>query len=209
MDEALGFEQDEYYILYLKSETLINLNRYEEAIECLDNSFELDHTFTPSLNAKGIALTHLKRFDVALACYDEALFLNPKDFTALKLKGDLLLREFKDYKKAIKYFEKAIKIDSDDAILWGNLAEAYLNIGDVNKGLECCDKAIAIDSDNFDILFTAAKLHYELNQLDKAMDYATKAKELNKTDLALIDLIGKINKKQSDARMAAIHKILR
>lgn len=209
LDEALGFEQDEYYILYLKGETLINLNRYEEAIECLDNSFELNHTYTPSLNAKGIALTHLKRFDVALACYDEALFLNPKDFTALKLKGDLLLREFKDYKKAIKYFEKAIKIDSDDAILWGNLAEAYLNIGDVNKGLECCDKAIAIDSDNFDILFTAAKLHYELNQLSIAMDYATKAKEINESDLDLIDLIGKINKKQSDARMAAIHKILR
>lgn len=209
LDETLGFEQDEYYILYLKGETLINLNRYEEAIECLDNSFELDHTYAPALNAKGIALTHLKRFDIALACYDEALFLNPKDFNALKLKGNLLLREFKDYKKAIKYFEKAIKIDSYDAMLWNNIAEAYLNIDDVNKGLECCDKALAIDSDNFDILFTAAKLYYELNQLSIAIDYATKAKNLNETDLDLIDLIGKINKKQSDARMEAIHKILR
>ena len=174
----------------------------------MDKSFELDHTYAPALYAKGIALTHLERFDIALACFDEVLFLNPKDIDALKLKGKLLLMD-KEYQKAIKYIEKAIKLDSDDAILWGNLAEAYLNIGNVNKGLECCDKALAIDSDNFDILFTAAKLHYELNQLDKAMDYATKAKELNETDLALIDLIGKINKKQSDARMAAIHKILR
>jgi len=208
LDEALGFEQDEYYILYLKGETLTNLNRYEEAIECLDKSFELNHAYTPALNAKGIALTHLERFDIALACFDEVLFLNPKDGVALKLKGNLFLMD-KEYQKAIKYLEKAIKLNSDDAILWGNLAEAYLNIGDINKGLECCDKALALDSDNFDILFTAAKIHYELKQYDKAMDYATKAKELNQTDSRLIDLIGKINKKQSEARMAALHKILR
>lgn len=208
LDEALDFEQDEYYILYLKGETLTNLNRYEEAIECLDKSFELDHTYTPALNAKGIALTHLERFDIALACFDEVLFLNPKDSDALKLKGNLFLIG-KDYKKSIKYFEKAIKLNSDDAILWGNLAEAYLNIDDVNKSLECCDKALALDSNNFNILFTAAKIRYELKQYDKAMDYATKAKELNEMDSDLIDLIGKINKKQSEARMAALHKILR
>lgn len=208
LDEALDFEQDEYYILYLKGETLTKLERYGEAIECLDNSFELDHTYVPALNAKGIALTHLERFDVALACFDEALFLNPKDSDALKLKGKLFLIG-KDYQKAIKYFEKAIKLDSDDAILWGNLAEAYLNINDISKGLEYCDKALALDSDNFDILFTAAKIHYELKQYDKAMEYATKAKELNETDSNLIDLIGKINKKQSEARIAALHKILR
>ena len=75
--------------------------------------------------------------------------------------------------------------------------------------MECCDKALALDSINFNILFTAAKIHYELKQYDKAMDYATKAKELNETDSDLIDLIGKINKKQSEARMAVIHKILR
>ena len=75
--------------------------------------------------------------------------------------------------------------------------------------MEYCDKALVLDSDNFDILFTAAKIHYELKQYDKAMDYVTKAKELNELDSDLIDLIGKINKKQSEARMAALHKILR
>ena len=209
INKAMKLNPDWYLLWYTKGKILTEINRYEESIEYLDKAFELNSAYTLALNTKGIALSHLKQFDKAKACFEEAILLNPKDDYALKLMGNLNLIGLKDYPNAIKYFKKAIKLDSKDSMLWNNLADAYLNTKEFEKGLECCHKAIYFNPENFHAFITTGEIYYELEQYDKAMYYADEAKEINPTDSDLLNLIKKVKEAQSAARTSSINKILR
>ena len=50
-----------------------------------------------------------------------------------------------NHKKAIKYFKKAIKIDSVFAFAWDNLGLSYRKLNDYDKAIECYEKSLTLD----------------------------------------------------------------
>jgi tetratricopeptide (TPR) repeat protein len=69
--------------------------------------------------------------------------LNPKA-TEYYSKGlDAAKKE--NYKKAVDYFEKAVKEDPEFAFAWDNLGVNYRRLGDFDKAIECYEKSLQID----------------------------------------------------------------
>jgi tetratricopeptide (TPR) repeat protein len=54
------------------------LNRYDEAIECLDKALEIEPKSTETLVNKGVCLDYLHRYEEAIQYYDVALDLDPR-----------------------------------------------------------------------------------------------------------------------------------
>ena len=77
--------------------------------------------------------------------FRKASELAPDNFQILKNTGEIY-RLFKNYGKSIEYYDKAIKINNEDPILFMNKAEALVKSGG-NRFLieECLNRAIALN----------------------------------------------------------------
>ncbi len=64
-----------------------NCNRFEEALECLNKSLEIDPAFTEAWYVKGVALHNLGRYLDAQYCFDRAIALEPFNISIWSLKG--------------------------------------------------------------------------------------------------------------------------
>lgn len=60
-----------------KANTLLGLQRYEEAIECYDNALKTDKHNPIILNNKGVALMELDNFRDAIECFNKVLVMYP------------------------------------------------------------------------------------------------------------------------------------
>ncbi len=77
---------------------MINLKRYEEAIQFFDKSIELDSSFSIIYVNKGVCLYCLNKFEESIVCFDRAIELNPNLSTAYNNKANALVN-LKDFTK--------------------------------------------------------------------------------------------------------------
>ncbi|MBR0370846.1 MAG: tetratricopeptide repeat protein [Methanobrevibacter sp.] len=125
--KALLIDDLNWEAYYLKGRALINLKRYDEAINDLINSLALnDDNIDARLYIAKAA--HLNGdFNYALQVYDSVLNIDEKSFEALNGKA-LVYFDKKDFLEADKFFKKACKISvlpEDSKIKW-NFAAAKL-----------------------------------------------------------------------------------
>ncbi|MBR0057778.1 MAG: tetratricopeptide repeat protein [Methanobrevibacter sp.] len=125
--KALLIDDLNWEAYYLKGRALINLKRYDEAINDLINSLALnDDNIDARLYIAKAA--HLNGdFNYALQVYDSVLSIDEKSFEALNGKA-LVYFDKKDFLEADKFFKKACKISvlpEDSKIKW-NFAAAKL-----------------------------------------------------------------------------------
>lgn len=62
-------------------------NQFEEALNCLNKSLEIDQAFVEAWYVKGVALHNLQRYDEAQYCFDRAIALDPFDISVWFLKA--------------------------------------------------------------------------------------------------------------------------
>lgn len=86
----------------------------------------------------------------------------------------------KDYKKAITFYEKMIKADSNDIFSYTQIADLYLEMKDYDKALEKYKEVIKKDSLNIPAHIRIGKLYYnEKRKYKEAKHYLYKALELS------------------------------
>jgi len=107
-----------------------------------------------------------------------------------------------NYKKALKYADKAIKKDPEfvDAYLAKGYILATRKHGDkwVEKAIEPLKKALALDPENERVFYYLAEYYYEIQEYEQAMRYFSKAREKN-GDFA----------EQSDNRIIHVTKMMK
>ena len=91
--------------------TLQNLELYHQALLVYDRALKLQPKNTIALINKGSVLHTLEKYTNAITCYDAALRIYGNNPTALVYKG-LCIAEMGNIQLAIKYFKKALSIDS-------------------------------------------------------------------------------------------------
>ena len=113
-NKALLVDDHNWEAYYLKGRALINLGRYDEAIEELINSLALNEDNLEAREYVAKAAYQNGDLDYALQVYDSILNIDEKCFEALKGKA-IIYFDLKDYSEADKFFTKANN--------YGNLSE--------------------------------------------------------------------------------------
>lgn len=114
-------------------EILIEIGEYKEAVECFDAVLKYQPGNGGVLNSKGIALQWLNDLDGAESCYLQILKEAPENTLALNNMG-AIMRSRVLPEKAIEYFDSALSIVPDDAVIRFNRSLALLSIGDYING---------------------------------------------------------------------------
>ena len=70
----------------------------------------------------------------------------------------IALRRQKKFSEAIRYYQKALKIDPQNDNLYYNIARAYHESGDKKKSLEALEKALEINPDFWEAKALLAKV---------------------------------------------------
>lgn len=97
-----------------KGQSLLSLDKPEEAIACFDEAIALDPRHAEALVKKGTALERLNRFEEAIACYDQAIAADRTMTLAYLYKGGVCnqLERFDDalncYDQALRSQKKAV-----------------------------------------------------------------------------------------------------
>jgi len=91
-----------------KGQTLLKLDKPEEAIACFDEALAIEPENTDVLVRKGAALERLQRMDEAIACYDMAIAADSSMTMAYLYKGGVYNR-LERYSEALECYEQALK----------------------------------------------------------------------------------------------------
>lgn len=108
-------------------------------------------------------------YEEAGVCVDRALRLQPRNAAALELKAKLLLRNGRQ-KKAKRFFEASIWLDSSRIEPYTEIAGINLKLGRINRALWVATKAAKINGQNPGLLKILGEIYLSRNQLVESID---------------------------------------
>lgn len=88
----------------------------------------------------------------------------------------------KKYKKAIKFYEKAVKEDPQFVFAWDNLGRSYREINELDKAIAAYKKSIAVDSLNRTSLMNIAVAYNYKKEYSNSQYWYTKLIDINDQD---------------------------
>ena len=134
------------------------MQKYKLAIHDLKESIKKDTKNTKVYSLLGLFYCHISEYENAIKNYNKYLDIYPNDPIALNNYSFCLITanppNFRDYKKALKISEYAVKLtNKKDPLLLGTLAAAYASNGIFDKAVETQKLAITFENnDNKNIL---------------------------------------------------------
>jgi tetratricopeptide (TPR) repeat protein len=99
-------------LLLGKGQSLLNLDKVEEALVCFDEALALEPTNAEALVKKGTALERLRKLNEAIECYDRAIAADRLMTIAYLYKGGLFNR-MERFGEALECYEMALKTQED------------------------------------------------------------------------------------------------
>ena len=155
---------------------------YSKAIKILKKAIEENPRDDITYSYLGLIYDEMEKIETAEKYYKIAIRINKKSSSALYNMG---LIEFNraNYKKAIKFFKRVIKIfPNEDDDSFHNIGLAYLAIKDTKKAKINFEKALEINQFNGEALFSYGKLLYNSGEKEKGIKQIRQAVSLNNPD---------------------------
>jgi tetratricopeptide (TPR) repeat protein len=107
-DSSRHSETDQVSILLHKGQSMLNLDKPQEALACFDEALLLQPTHAEALVKKGMALERLQKLDEAIQCYDRAISADASMTIAYLHKGGLCNR-LERFSEALNCYEQALR----------------------------------------------------------------------------------------------------
>ena len=183
-----GWMENPYHSksLVYKAVALSNLDRYEEAIECLDEAIrkivysKKDYKdgrplprFSFAWTTKGYILTKFGKLDEAIINYDKAIQINPNDVQAWTYKGACLLYSNASnsgrYDEALKCYNKALEIDPKYTDAWNGKGNALYVLKNYDEAIKCYDRALDINPNSTDALNVKGAILNNLGRYEESV----------------------------------------
>jgi tetratricopeptide (TPR) repeat protein len=95
-------------LLISKSQTLLKLDKADEALDCLEEALELDPENAEALVRKGATLERMQRLQEAIECYDRAIASDSSMIMAYLYKGGVFNR-LERHSEALACYEQALR----------------------------------------------------------------------------------------------------
>lgn len=136
-------------LLKQKASALIDLERYDEALEVFETTIEKSPQDVSLQNSKGVVLLMMERFEDAIKCFDDALRMDPDSTLAAfawNNKGWALYSR-KQYDEALTAFDQALILKDDYHLALYNRARAYVFLGNRDSAVSSLQRAIVLNPD--------------------------------------------------------------
>ena len=117
-------------------------------------------------------------FDQVTDIVDKLLSTNKKNSFLLNVRG-MVHSQKNEFSDAIRYFEECLLIDSNNDVIYSNLAFSFLSLDNHNKAIENFEKAALINSGSFQYHFQLGDLYYKKGNFSKAIISLEKALALD------------------------------
>lgn len=176
LDKSININPHNESSWVYKAKALSKKGLNDEAADCLDQALGYAKNKSHILREKGIVYKSAKNRKAQFECYDKAIELNPKCFhTYLQKAGDL--QQERKYEEAIECFKEAIDNDFDtekEALLWHNLATAYLLKKDFQNAINSINKSLELNDNDF--------TRQVKDSIENTISFEKKSEQKNKTD---------------------------
>ncbi|WP_293349508.1 MULTISPECIES: tetratricopeptide repeat protein [unclassified Microcoleus] len=128
-----------------KGRCLNRLERYDEALECLDKAIEIDFNYARAWANRGDVLGNLKCYEEALVSLDRAIELDANYQWAWGERGQIL-NNLKRYEEALVSLDRAIELDANYQWAWGERGQILNNLKRYDEALVSLDRAIELNA---------------------------------------------------------------
>ena len=143
-DDIISKNPNDFLAWRTKGITLLDLERADNALECLNKSISINSKDNYSWSNKGIALFELGKYYEAIDCYEKALDLNPRDYNTWNNKA-FAYGALEMYDAELECHDKVLELDPTDVHAWNNKAFVLENLERFEEALECLQQSITID----------------------------------------------------------------
>ncbi len=143
-------------------QNLFNLNKYSEIYNELSNEVSIIED-KYILNVYALACMQLGKGQEAVNIITRAInLLKEDDFYIINNAGGIYLNN-NDNSNAIKYLERALKLQPESISTHFGLARAYENNGNPDKAIKILEKALIINNKNEKVIIELVRLYYQEN----------------------------------------------
>jgi tetratricopeptide (TPR) repeat protein len=163
--------------LYNQGNTLIQLQRYEEALATYEKAIDIKSDYPQALYGKGKALFQLKKYQESLIAYDQAIQIQPNYLEAWTNRGFVLVR-LKRYSEAIATIDKVLQLKNDDPKVWQLKGDIFIKISQYNDAIKAYEQAINFQADNPELWYKKGLAFQNLKQYEEAITSYKKTVEL-------------------------------
>jgi tetratricopeptide (TPR) repeat protein/tRNA A-37 threonylcarbamoyl transferase component Bud32 len=163
--------------LYNQGNTLLQLHRYEDALENYEKAVNIKANYFQGWYGQGKALFELKKYQESLLSYDKAIQIQPNYLEAWAGRG-FALASLQRYAEAISAFDKALQMKKDYPEMWNAKGDAFRNLKQYDNAIKSYDQVIELQPDNYEIWYKKGLTLQTLQQYDDAITAYTKAVEL-------------------------------
>jgi len=159
---------------------LFELEKYIEAIKCLNKVIELDTNNSKAYYNKGFALSKLKKHDKALGCFDKVIELDSDNLLVFNEKA-LTLMSLNKHEEAIQFFDISIERKPLDSLPYYNKANALSDLKRYDEAMICLNKSIELNP-KLSNLNSDFIRYMSLNKFKDAIDSMNKSIKLDLKD---------------------------
>ena len=163
--------------LYNQGNTLIQLQRYQEALATYEKAIDIKPDYPQALYGQGKALFQLKKYQESLIAYDQAIQIQPNYLEAWTNRGFVLVR-LKRYSEAIATVDKALQLKNDDPKVWQLKGDIFIKISQYNDAIKAYEQAINFQADNPELWYKKGLAFQNLKQYEEAITAYKKTVEL-------------------------------
>ncbi|HIN39810.1 MAG TPA: tetratricopeptide repeat protein [Flavobacteriales bacterium] len=137
------------------------------------NSLVASHLFrdiNPNPVNAGEKEGNTKKLNLAIKHFNQVLFLDPNDKRTLNNLGTIYYDFFKEYDKAIQYFQKALEVDSSFSYAWFNKGHCHEQLGDHHNAKLAYQQAMKIKDNDIKTISSLARVCFNLGELNEAKE---------------------------------------
>ena len=148
IDDLLEQYPNNSRLLSRKGLSLEILGKHSEALECLEKALEIDPDDLTGLRNKGIVLVNLNKYEEAIKVIDRVLEIDPNDSEILLFKAIALESQGLDGEKFIPFYEKSMKINTNDYEMLCNIGFHITQMGGYENAIKYFDRVLSLEPNN-------------------------------------------------------------
>jgi len=168
-------------VYYGLARTYQELEDISAALENAEEAYKLDITLLPDYLLRGELYLASRRYQDAIDTLSIYTNYKPEDGEAFALLGECYYQT-KDYKTAIDFFTKAIRLDSRQRQIYLPRAFSYLETGNPDEAQVDFDRAVPFAGETFEIKIGQTRAYYAQEKYGSAYQQAESAYVLAKGD---------------------------